>query len=197
MLLVLKLISLLFFMSRIYRIWSDITLDGISLINSEKSVYKRYNCGGWFVEVINDSIVQCYSTIETHLLENGCVLEIIDKKPDNWLDSFPEYLLHQNVKSIAYYSLGLKCEGVEKQLVGNHSVYSVYHNKLEVLEVLEDLKNLGLTSNDMKCMTPSTLNKEESKIQKINQEESSRESKSRKTPPHISGRIMAACMVHD
>ena len=33
----------------------------------------RYNCGGWFVEVINDSIVQCYSTIETHLLENGYI----------------------------------------------------------------------------------------------------------------------------
>jgi len=181
-------------MSRIYRIWS--IRSNISLINSGKSSYKRYNCGSWFVEVVDDVNVKCYSTVETHALDCGSVLEILELKPENWLDSFPDCLLGQDVKSVPFSVLELKYEvaNVHKYLVGGYSVLMVGQGELQLAGVLHDLKEIGLSLNDMKHMTPSILvNKNDKKLQ----EESSRESKARKAPPHISGRIMAPCMIHN
>jgi len=185
-------------MSRIYRVWS--IRSNISLINSGKSSYKRYNCGSWFVEVVDDVNVKCYSTVETHALDCGSILEVLELKPENWLDSFPDCLLGQDVKSVPFSALELKYEAanVQKHLVGGYFVLMVGQGELQLAGVLEDLKELGLSPNDMKHMSPSILvNNEESKNDKKLQEESSRESKARKVPPHISGRIMAPCMVHN
>ena len=180
-------------MSRIYRIWSN--RSNVSLINSAKSSYKRYNGGSWFAEVIDNINVKCYSTLETHVLECGSILEILELKPENWLDSFPESLMQQDVKSVPFSPLELKYEAVDvqKHLVGGYSVLIVGQEELQLAGVLDDLKEIGLSLNDMKHMRPSILvNKNDKKLQ----EETSRESKARKTPPHISGRIMAPCMVH-
>jgi len=116
-------------------------------------------------------------------------------KPENWLDSFPDSLMQQAVKSVPFSPLELKYEAVDvqKHLVGEYSVLMVSQEELQLAGVLDDLKEIGLSLNDMKHMRPSILvNKNDKKLQ----EETSRESKARKTPPHISGRIMAPCMVH-
>ena len=129
----------------------------------------RFNGGSWFAE-LSDDYLKSYKTISTFTLINGCIVEVVEVLPDIYLDKI---IQEEFVVSWSYY-----------EITSVNEILDISDKERERI-----CKWLGKDSCDETAF----------QIPKTKSIQTSREKAlpSRKSPAHISGRLMNACLIDD
>jgi hypothetical protein len=130
---------------------------------------RRFNGGSWFAELVEDNI-KSYKTIATFTLISGSVIEVVEALPQAYLDKI-----------------------IQEDLIDTW-ISSEITNISEIPDI-SDQERERISKWLGKDITEDTP----FQIPKAKSIQTSREKAlpSRKSPAHISGRLMGACLIDD
>ena len=141
----------------------------VRLWKQEGGKSKRFNGGSWFAE-LTGSQMKSYKTISTFKLINGCIIEVLEPLPEDYIDNI-----------------------IGEGSIVNSWKYSTISKVSDIPDILDEecekiCKWLGKNINETPFQIP-----------RARQSQTSREKAlpSRKAPPHISGRLMDSCLIGD
>ena len=129
----------------------------------------RFNGGSWFAELVGAN-VKSYKTISTFTLISGSIIEVLEELPQDYLDQI-----------------------IQEDFVGTWTSSEIT-NISEISDVSEQEK-----VRISKWLGKNIVEESAFQIPKAKSIQPSREKTlpSRKSPAHISGRLMGACLIDD
>ena len=131
----------------------------------------RFNGGSWFAELVGTH-VKSYKTISTFTLIGGSIIEVLEELPQDYLDQ----IIQDDRSDKSQWS------------------YSEITNMSEISDMSEQEK-----VQISKWLGKDIVEETAFQIPKAKSIQPSREKAlpSRKSPAHISGRLMGACLIDD
>jgi hypothetical protein len=129
----------------------------------------RFNGGSWFAELVG-SQMKSYKTVSTFKLINGCIVEVLEALPEDYIDVI-----------------------LDKGSITRSWVYSDISKISDIPDILDQ-------EREKICKWfEKNVNEAPFQIPRARQLQTSREKAlpSRKAPPHISGRLMGSCLIGD
>ena len=127
----------------------------------------RFNGGSWFAELVDGSC-KSYKTITTFTLISGCIVEVVEELPQDYLD----HIIQEEKNTLSEWSY--------------KEITNTQNNKDISEKEREQINSWFQKTSSSPFQIPKAKSLQTSREKAL---------PSRKAPAHISGRLMDACLI--